>query len=244
MGNPYRNMAKRNLTWRFFHEVEENSEAFPIVIDESKSVSELGKKIKEKVKELKSDICSDLDDGDLDLRLWKVNISNSDVDKFSSLRLQNDESKGIEKLEGINLIVNIGVINQNLKEKIKELTENIENMSFQSENFLIVLNRELHYNSHIMKKIVSEGNNILYNNIKVTALKVTEGWAYIEYENEYFTSITEFIKKKEIITYPPVLKQRDLLPSAIDLIRIYVGFWDQNYHKEGGNKVVKNKYHQ
>lgn len=70
--------------------------------------------------------------------------------------------------------------------------------------------RELHYNSHIMKKIVSEGNNILYNNFKVTALKVTEGWAYIEYENEYFTSITEFIKKKEIITYPPVPKQRDL----------------------------------
>ncbi|PKC63957.1 hypothetical protein RhiirA1_422155, partial [Rhizophagus irregularis] len=72
---------------------------FPIDIDESEFVSELGKKIKEKVKELKNDICSDIDDGDLDLQLWKVNIFNSDVDKFSSLRLQEDESK-----------VNIGVI--------------------------------------------------------------------------------------------------------------------------------------
>ncbi|KAF0545512.1 hypothetical protein F8M41_002223 [Gigaspora margarita] len=199
MGNPYRNMAKRNLTWRFFHEVEENSEAFPIVIDESKSVSGLGKKIKKKVKELKSDICSDLDDGDLDLRLWKVNISNSDVDKFSSLRLQSDESKGIEKLEGINLISEKGM------GYFGRLSEMLTTLKKKQKSC-----RELHYNSHIMKKIVSEGNNILYNNFKVTALKVTEGWAYIEYENEYFTSITEFIKKKEIITYPPVPKQRDL----------------------------------
>ncbi|PKC00231.1 hypothetical protein RhiirA5_365868, partial [Rhizophagus irregularis] len=66
----------------------------------------LGKKIKEKVRELKNDICYDIDDGDLDLQFWKVNISNSDVDKFSSLRLQNDESKGIEEQ---TLLVNIGV---------------------------------------------------------------------------------------------------------------------------------------
>ncbi|PKC10711.1 hypothetical protein RhiirA5_355181 [Rhizophagus irregularis] len=90
--------------------VEKNSEAFPIDIDESVSVSELKKKIKEKVRELKNDICSDIDDGDLDLQLWKVNISNSDVDKFSSLRLQNDESKGIENLKEQTLLVNIGVI--------------------------------------------------------------------------------------------------------------------------------------
>ncbi|POG67242.1 hypothetical protein GLOIN_2v1649929 [Rhizophagus irregularis DAOM 181602=DAOM 197198] len=113
-------------------------------------VSELGKKIKEKVKELKNDICSDIDDGDLDLQLWKVNIFNSDVDKFSSLRLQEDESKGIEKLEGTNLISKYWgdleegfthvivtsnyLINQNLREKIKELTENFENVSIQFES--------------------------------------------------------------------------------------------------------------
>lgn len=242
MGNPYRNMAKRNLTWRFFHEVEENSEAFPIDIDESEFVSELGKKIKEKVKELKNDICSDIDDGDLDLQLWKVNISNSDVDKFSSLRLQKDESKGIEKLEGINLISKYWgdleegfthvivtsnyLINQNLREKIKELTENFENVSVRSEKEMgyfgrlskmlttLKKNKNRAENSILQlaysEKIVSEGDVILYNNIKITTLKVAEGWAYIEYENEYFPSITEFIKKKEVITYPPVPKQRDL----------------------------------
>ncbi|CAI2194970.1 4563_t:CDS:2, partial [Funneliformis geosporum] len=242
MGNPYRNMAKRNLTWRFFHEVEENSEAFPIDIDESEFVSELGKKIKEKVKELKNDICSDIDDDDLDLQLWKVNISNSDVDKFSSLRLQKDESKGIEKLEGINLISKYWgdleegfthvivtsnyLINQNLREKIKELTENFGNVSVQSEKEMgyfgrlsemlttLKKNKNRAENSILQlaysEKIVSEGDDILYNNIKITTLKVAEGWAYIEYENEYFTSISEFIKKKEMITYPPVPKQRDL----------------------------------
>ncbi|CAB4430058.1 unnamed protein product [Rhizophagus irregularis] len=199
MGNPYRNMAKRNLTWRLFHEVEENSEAFPIDIDESESVLELGKKIKEKVRELKNDICSDIDDGDLDLQLWKVNITNSDVDKFSSLRLQNDEKK------------------------IKELTENLENIHFSFEegmdNFgrlsamltTLKKNRSRAENSILQlaysEKVVSKGDDILYNNIKITTLKVAEGWAYIKYENEYFTSITKFIKEKENITYPPVPEQ-------------------------------------
>ncbi|CAB4485069.1 unnamed protein product [Rhizophagus irregularis] len=193
--------------------------AFPIDIDESEFVSELGKKIKEKVKELKNDICSDIDDGDLDLQLWKVNIFNSDVDKFSSLRLQEDESKGIEKLERTNLISKYWgdleegfthvivtsnyLINQNLREKIKELTENFENVSIQSEKNSIL---QLAYS----EKIVSEGDDILYNNIKITTLKVAEGWAYIEYGNEYITNITEFIKKKEMITYPLVPKQREL----------------------------------
>ncbi|CAB4430214.1 unnamed protein product [Rhizophagus irregularis] len=199
MGNPYRNMAKRNLTWRLFHEVEENSEAFPIDIDESESVLELGKKIKEKVRELKNDICSDIDDGDLDLQLWKVNITNSDVDKFSSFRLQNDEKK------------------------IKELTENLENIHFSFEegmdNFgrlsamltTLKKNRSRAENSILQlaysEKVVSKGDDILYNNIKITTLKVAEGWAYIKYENEYFTSITKFIKEKENITYPPVPEQ-------------------------------------
>ncbi|PKY45915.1 hypothetical protein RhiirA4_542936 [Rhizophagus irregularis] len=232
-------MAKRNLTWRLFHEVEENSEAFPIDIDESESVLELGKKIKEKVRELKNDICSDIDDGDLDLQLWKVNITNSDVDKFSSFRLQNDESKGIEKLEGTNLISKYWgnleerfthvivtsnyLINQNLKEKIKELTENLENIHFSFEegmdNFgrlsamltTLKKNRSRAENSILQlaysEKVVSKGDDILYNNIKITTLKVAEGWAYIKYENEYFTSITKFIKEKENITYPPVPEQ-------------------------------------
>ncbi|CAB4390540.1 unnamed protein product [Rhizophagus irregularis] len=127
-------------------ETKKNSGAFPIDIDESVSVSELKKKIKEKVRELKNDICSDIDDGDLDLQLWK---SNSDVDKFSSLRLQNDESKGIEKLEGTNLISKYWgnleegfthvivtsnyLINQNLREQIKELTEDLKNAHLSSE---------------------------------------------------------------------------------------------------------------
>uniref|UniRef100_U9T9R4 Uncharacterized protein n=1 Tax=Rhizophagus irregularis (strain DAOM 181602 / DAOM 197198 / MUCL 43194) TaxID=747089 RepID=U9T9R4_RHIID len=185
MGNPYRNMTKRNLTWRFFHEVEENSEAFPIDIDESESVSELGKENQRK-----------------NLQFWKVNISNSDVDKFSSLRLQNDEKK------------------------IKELTENLENIHFSFEegmdNFgrlsemltTLKKNKSRAENSILQlaysEKIVSKGDDILYNNIKITTLKVAEEWAYIEYENEYFTSITKFIKEKENITYPPVPEQRDL----------------------------------
>ncbi|GBC53613.2 hypothetical protein GLOIN_2v1649929 [Rhizophagus irregularis DAOM 181602=DAOM 197198] len=178
--------------------------AFPIDIDESEFVSELGKKIKEKVKELKNDICSDIDDGDLDLQLWKVNIFNSDVDKFSSLRLQEDESKGIEKLEGTNLISKYWgdleegfthvivtsnyLINQNLREKIKELTENFENVSIQGNGLFWSTLRNANHNKKnknraensilqlaYSEKIVSEGDDILYNNIKITTLKVAEG---------------------------------------------------------------------
>ncbi|CAG8727088.1 19174_t:CDS:2 [Rhizophagus irregularis] len=205
MGNPYRNMTKRNLTWRFFHEVEENSEAFPIDIDESESVSELGKENQRK-----------------NLQFWKVNISNSDVDKFSSLRLQNDEKEGFTHV----IFTSNYLINQNLKEKIKELTENLENIHFSFEegmdNFgrlsemltTLKKNKSRAENSILQlaysEKIVSKGDDILYNNIKITTLKVAEEWAYIEYENEYFTSITKFIKEKENITYPPVPEQRDL----------------------------------
>ncbi|CAB4481461.1 unnamed protein product [Rhizophagus irregularis] len=109
--------------------IEKNSEAFPIDIDESVSVSELKKKIKEKVRELKNDICSDIDDGDLDLQLWKVNISNSDVDKFSSLRLQNDEKEGFTHV----IVTSNYLINQNLREQIKELTEDLKNAHLSSE---------------------------------------------------------------------------------------------------------------
>ncbi|CAB5383360.1 unnamed protein product [Rhizophagus irregularis] len=110
-------------------ETKKNSEAFPIDIDESVSVSELKKKIKEKVRELKNDICSDIDDGDLDLQLWKVNISNSDVDKFSSLRLQNDEKEGFTHV----IVTSNYLINQNLREQIKELTEDLKNAHLSSE---------------------------------------------------------------------------------------------------------------
>ncbi|CAB4373979.1 unnamed protein product [Rhizophagus irregularis] len=199
------NMTKRNLTWRFFHEVEENSEAFPIDIDESESVSELGKENQRK-----------------NLQFWKVNISNSDVDKFSSLRLQNDEKK------------------------IKELTENLENIYFSFEegmdNFgrlsemltTLKKNKSRAENSILQlaysEKIVSKGDDILYNNIKITTLKVAEEWAYIEYENEYFTSITKFIKEKENITYPPVPEQRDLFAIG-----------NRSYQDILNNKMFQNK---
>ncbi|CAB5207389.1 unnamed protein product [Rhizophagus irregularis] len=114
---------------KYYDNVEKNSEAFPIDIDESVSVSELKKKIKEKVRELKNDICSDIDDGDLDLQLWKVNISNSDVDKFSSLRLQNDEKEGFTHV----IVTSNYLINQNLREQIKELTEDLKNAHLSSE---------------------------------------------------------------------------------------------------------------
>ncbi|EXX74120.1 hypothetical protein RirG_054080 [Rhizophagus irregularis DAOM 197198w] len=208
MGNPYRNMTKRNLTWRFFHEVEENSEAFPIDIDESESVSELGK--------------------------------------------ENQRKK-----EGFTHVIFTSnyLINQNLKEKIKELTENLENIHFSFEegmdNFgrlsemltTLKKNKSRAENSILQlaysEKIVSKGDDILYNNIKITTLKVAEEWAYIEYENEYFTSITKFIKEKENITYPPVPEQRDLFAignrSYQDIRRILGS-------KEGGKKkVAKNK---
>ncbi|CAB5394147.1 unnamed protein product [Rhizophagus irregularis] len=193
------NMTKRNLTWRFFHEVEENSEAFPIDIDESESVSELGK--------------------------------------------ENQRKK-----EGFTHVIFTSnyLINQNLKEKIKELTENLENIYFSFEegmdNFgrlsemltTLKKNKSRAENSILQlaysEKIVSKGDDILYNNIKITTLKVAEEWAYIEYENEYFTSITKFIKEKENITYPPVPEQRDLFAIG-----------NRSYQDILNNKMFQNK---
>ncbi|UZN99607.1 uncharacterized protein OCT59_000874 [Rhizophagus irregularis] len=147
------------------------------------------------------------------------------------------------------------LINQNLKEKIKELTENLENIHFSFEegmdNFgrlsemltTLKKNKSRAENSILQlaysEKIVSKGDDILYNNIKITTLKVAEEWAYIEYENEYFTSITKFIKEKENITYPPVPEQRDLFAignrSYQDIRRILGS-------KEGvNNKMFQNK---
>ncbi|CAB4484761.1 unnamed protein product [Rhizophagus irregularis] len=169
----------------------------------------LGKKIKEKVRELKNDICYDIDDGDLDLQFWKVNISNSDVDKFSSLRLQNDEKK------------------------IKELTENLENIHFSFEEGMDNFGRLSEMLTTLKKNKSRAENSILQ------LAYMAEEWAYIEYENEYFTSITKFIKEKENITYPPVPEQRDLFAignrSYQDIRRILGS-------KEGvNNKMFQNK---
>ncbi|CAB5370904.1 unnamed protein product [Rhizophagus irregularis] len=102
MGNPYRNMAYLNLTWRFYREVDENSTKFTVVAGASDSIKNLKEKIINQVKEIESYANIDVDD--LNLKLWKVNIPNGDIDKFLDLCLQNDENGNTEKLEESNVV--------------------------------------------------------------------------------------------------------------------------------------------
>ncbi|CAB4378746.1 unnamed protein product [Rhizophagus irregularis] len=95
-------MAYLNLTWRFYREVDENSTKFTVVAGASDSIKNLKEKIINQVKEIESYANIDVDD--LNLKLWKVNIPNGDIDKFLDLCLQNDENGNTEKLEESNVV--------------------------------------------------------------------------------------------------------------------------------------------
>lgn len=160
MGPLYRNMAKITLSWRFLRKIEEKPETFTVEIGQSERVLKLKEKITAQVREIKSDFCSNIDDDDdLNIKLWKVDISENEIDKFLTLRLRNDKKNGIEKLEETDLIskywsddLEKGVThfvvysiylimtlkskkveetNAQLNEKIEKLNEQIDNMSLQ-----------------------------------------------------------------------------------------------------------------
>lgn len=90
-------MAHLNITWRFYREVEENSTKFTVVIGASESIKKLKEKITTQVKEIERYANIEIDD--LNLKLWKANIPDDDIEKFLNLRLQNDENRNTEKLE-------------------------------------------------------------------------------------------------------------------------------------------------
>jgi len=97
MGNLYRIMVDINLLYRLFRDIDADAKESPININTSDHIDDLKEKIYEEVKKKHNDF---LDIEAEDLRLWKVEISNSSDDEFSSLVLKNDNTKNITKLRG------------------------------------------------------------------------------------------------------------------------------------------------
>ena len=90
-------MVDINLLYRLFRDIDADAKESPINVNTSDHIDDLKEKIYKEVKKKHNDF---LDIEAEDLRLWRVEISNSSDDEFSSLVLKNDNTKNITKLQG------------------------------------------------------------------------------------------------------------------------------------------------